>query len=1383
MLCPPIGHLCPRLLGYAFSVTLLQLLATAQAEAQAGAPQTAVEIPAPLQPWVPWVLHGQESRLCVDSQEGPLCHWSSLELSLEESGGQFTVTMYAEHPQWFPLPGSSEHFPQAVELDGRPAVVLAGPKTRVSAGAHRLSGRFSWNELPETLSVPARTGQLSLRVEGVPIARPRRDARGRLWLDSATDDSVREERLELDVQRHLADDLPLRITTRIALSVGGKAREVVLPPPQLKGTTLVAINSTLPTRLDANGRLHVQVFAGEHDIELTALAATPPDSLQPIDAPPPWPTEEIWVWAANPNLRRVELSGAPQVDPKRTELPARWHDLPTYVLDPNTTLQLETKRRGDAVPPPNQLHLRRQLWLDLDGSAITARDDIHGQLYRDSRLNLVQGNLGRVSLSGEDQLITRYEELEGIELRTPNLAMTAEWRMPHNNSPLPAVAWSVDMDSVDIGLHVPPGWALLDTRGVDEAQGTLLARWDLWSFFFVLLVALAAGKLRGALWGAVALVTLVLCTHEPGAPEWVWLWLLAALGLEELPLQGAAQRVTRAFLLAAVLATAAVVVPFVTQQIQQALYPQLAATHSPDNWGSAASRSFVAKPKLEMLDEAEELAEPAASLAPPGDSEAYMNEDEASGGAQPVRRRQASSSVKRKNLWSRQTLQQPPQAIVQTGPGIPAWRHHHYALQWSGPVHKGQTFQLLLVPPWINRCLGGLRVLLLAALLFGLLIPLRRLRPPAAASLLALPLLLNWGVPVQAQTPDPTLLEELRVRLTKPADCHPTCINTSSLQLELRRNELTALASVHAAALAAYRVPGPLSTWSPTTISVDGQAATRSTRLNDDSLLLRLEPGTHRVQLRGPLPETDALLLELGTAPMQVSVSAPDWEVDGLRPDGTAESTIRLRRKIARGQTADTQVSEQQLPAWLSIVRRFDFGVQFRVETTVERIGNAQTAILTHYPLLKGETVTDADIETTDQRALLRLPAGTQSLRFSSTLPQAERYRLETPANHPPGQSAFSETWELRCGSIYHCASEGLAPTSRSMDGLTLHTYHPYPGETLHWDVHPLAAAAGNSTTIDRAELTWTPGERMTRAELTLVARTSGGANLALTLPPEAELGVVFVDGATRPAQAEQGLLQLTLKPGAQDVRIPFQLPAGIRNHYQTPVLKIAGDLVNVTVKMQVPHNRWLLWVQGPAWGPAVLFWGYLFAMLLLALVLARIPHSPLSTYQWALLTLGLSQVGIGGVLLVVVWFFAVRLRGEHPPPGRLRFNVVQLLLLGLTGATAGVLVEAVRRGLVVQPDMQVSGSGSSNHQLIWYVDRVQNALPTPTLISIPLWTYRALMLLWALWLAVSALKWLRWGYDQFAQGGRFRRMARPQRKAAGAESPPTSVDPADPTT
>ncbi|MFM7975252.1 MAG: hypothetical protein ACKO8U_09290, partial [Pirellula sp.] len=45
---------------------------------------------------------------------------------------------------------------------------------------------------------------------------------------------------------------------------------------------------------------------------------------------------------------------------------------------------------------------------------------------------------------------------------------------------------------------------------------------------------------------------------------------------------------------------------------------------------------------------------------------------------------------------------------------------------------------------------------------------------------------------------------------------------------------------------------------------------------------------------------------------------------------------------------------------------------------------------------------------------------------------------------------------------------------------------------------------------------------------------------------------------------------------------------------------------------------------------------------------------------------------------------------------------------------------------------------------LNWFTPRSDRSLPQPWVLSVSIWYYRFLMLLWALWLANSLLQWLK---------------------------------------
>jgi hypothetical protein len=184
------------------------------------------------------------------------------------------------------------------------------------------------------------------------------------------------------------------------------------------------------------------------------------------------------------------------------------------------------------------------------------------------------------------------------------------------------------------------------------------------------------------------------------------------------------------------------------------------------------------------------------------------------------------------------------------------------------------------------------------------------------------------------------------------------------------------------------------------------------------------------------------------------------------------------------------------------------------------------------------------------------------------------------------------------------------------------------------------------------------------------------------------------------------------LPPGEHELNVGWQERGGLSAWFRTPRVLLNRELINAELSVHLPDERWLLAAGGPSWGPAILFWGHLVLVLLLAPLLARIPRSPLKAWQWALLALGLTQVPLPVAGFVFGWFFLMAFQDLVQPQRRWLVALRTLLLLGLTLAFLGCLFGAVYDSLLNTPDMEVAGGGSSERLLHWYVDRSAGALP-----------------------------------------------------------------------
>lgn len=1493
------------------SPRLLLVLAALVAGPAAAAPLAARDLPPALRDWLPWALQGQEARSCpreagADAQgETRHCVWPSrLELRAGKSGASFRFEVMVAGPAALvALPGEPGLWPQEVQADRQRLAVVeqqGRPAVRLEAGRHLIEGQIPWASMPPGLLLPQQLGVLAFWLDGAALERSA-DAEGRLWLMKARlDEAPSADTLSLHTARLIEDQVPLRLSTHYELAVAGRAREIVLPHALLPGLVAESLSSALPLRLREDGSLVLQARAGRWTVDLQARSSAPVQGLSLPAAPAAAAAsakaaattegeaapagEEIWAFAANNDVRLVSVEGAPAVDPKQTVMPQAWQVHPAYRMQPGMTLKLQQTRRGNPEPAPDALRLQRQLWLDFDGRGFTAQDRIQGQVSRSSRLELAEGGLlGRAAIDGVDQPITRMPERAaqgapgGFELRQGQANLSADSRWPAEGSGtalgLPASGWSADFKQLQTQLHLPPGWRLLHASGPDQLSSSWIARWTLWDFFFVLLSALAAGRLLGWRQGALLGAALLLSWHMDGAPRFLWLLWLGLLALNKAlraaaPLQQRLPRLQPGLHAAERLClglVALLLLPYAVAQVRLSLYPTLerpfqqVGLNSPER----ADSPVAAAAEAVIADEVAEVAAAAPAPAQEPDSNPYAS-----------RRILGSAKQMSAQQDGRRLQQMDPGARVQTGPGLPRWSWSVHALRWQGPVQAGQTLELYLLPPAGTAVLRlSSLLLMLAALLVlaragarggsagpapgsdastlateqmppdSLISTMSQAMPtagsagtapaaspaepavPAAgwrarlaawrghsrsepgawllAGALSLGLLGAPGsseasspataeAPSQAsqatesggpQPPSASLLEELRRRIQPAPECLPRCADLARLWLQAEGSRLQLRLEAHAQSELALPLPGQGSAWRPTQVLVDGRPA--ALRRDAQGLLwVALPAGVHQITMEGETASLSSLDLSLPMPVRELKTQLRGWSLSGLDARGLPSGALNLLRDSpepsATSSAASDRSAEQNgnprdaLPPFVRIVRELNLGLRWTVETRIERVAPSRAPLRVQLQLISGEAVNDPAVLVQDGVASVQLGAA-ESYAFSSNLGEAGELRLNAARS---GQQI--EQWSLSAGTQWHVLHSGLAPIQHQQDGQWQPLWQPWPGEQLQLKISRPLGLAGQTLTLDQVHRKLSPGARATDVELRAALRASLGGKHGLRLPDGAELLSVSLDGQVLPLRAEAGLLTLPITPGAHQLQLSWREPRGISTLFKTQGLALGAAGVNDALQIEVPGDRVALALGGPAIGPAVLFWGVLLVVAGLALLLGRLPALrglPMGSAGWLLLGLGLAPVSLAGLAAVVGWFLLLLARRRYGPGlGRTAFIALQLLLGFGALLVVLVLLHALQTGLLGRPDLLIQGNGSSAQLLNWYADRfsLEQGSSSAWLLSAPLWLYRLAMLLWALWLAASLLRWIQWGWEAYSTGGLWRerpvQAAKPGKAAQASE-------------
>lgn len=1336
-------------------------------------------IPEDLEPWVDWVRDRNPELACPEEARTRTrldCAWiRSIQVNHQQaptpiSNITLVVDVFAD--SMISLPFSESTKPQSVQVNQIDSPISGGngqPQLHLPAGHHIVSLVLQWNseESARFIDLPS-AGIVSYELNKVAVTTPLLTDQGtRLWLigqqenqENLASRDESNDAIDTKVFRYLIDDVPQQLITFVQLTVAGRARVVNLGKVLPDHFVSTRLNSQYPLMLDDRGTLVVQVRPGTNNVVIHSRSTELIDSVTVDNDNEYWPAEEIWGVQLNPHIRVVRLEAPRRTDLTQVDVPAALsrlaRQLNGFLLQPGETLSIVEEQQGNVNPKPPQLHITRELWLNFAGDSFVAVDSIESELFDNFRL-IARRDPGKIRVDGRDRLVTygdSQEETEpGINLTSnaQRINVVSKFERTHT---LFASGWDVDVESLNTTLHLPPGWQLFWAGGVDFVEETWLSQWDVWKLFLLLVLMVLVLRLGGVLWCCIVGVTIVLSHPFTLAISMSWT-AFAGIAL----LRSLTDNERWRLWLKQVLWCVFVVIAFTclatsTLLVRNAIYPQLSEQRI------ESFHAFeIQKLGIESMDERFRTLPSQYKVTDPpsaADEEVVMTTGSRMSGAQDLATVEGTEHVQnvlRTPINPMPDFSESRTINIQTGPGTPTWSGSAAMLGWNGNVRADQKVTLMLLPPWLTQIIAGVAaIFILTVLIYWLctLQPnLKRCLPSFLKPLsMILPCLLIFLVcrptDIQADFPDSTLLKELEQRLVHSADCDEECAYLERAVISIEQDELSIALRIHAEEYVAVPLPTANETWSLYDASIDDVPI--PLHREQDDLYTVLDAGIHDLVLKSNVTAVNRIEVTFPLLPSAFNIDADGWQSEGLIRNQLDGRQIALERtvKVLNDQVEDPALSigvGQPIQPYVAVHRQLILAYEPQLVSTVSRIAPYRGEFSVRIPLLDFEQVRDQSHNVEDREMVVTFGNYQDSYSWVSDLNLEEHVVLTAPP-----LKERSERWSLLSSEYWLYDHEGLTPIQSDQRTTT---FVPRSNESVALSFRQPRSIPGTTITVENARVRLTSKNRNTDAELSLKLYASQPGEFIVYLPDEVNIKAILANDDDLPIPITNKVL-LPVRTGTNDHRIKWEAVKQFGIFHTTPSIELGQESRNVYLSIQIPENRWLLFLGGPYQGPVTMYWLIAVVMILVGFMLTRLNRTPFSIADALILGLGAAITNVWVVGVVLVWMIGLWWRGQNNIQfdRKLVYRIQQIISVVVGLAAIALLITALVDALVSNPDMHIAGMSSTPTHLKWFSDEADLVLPTAWIITLPGWVYFVLILFWSLWLALALFKWTKTSWE-----------------------------------
>lgn len=1367
-------------------------------------------LPEALKGWDKWVMDGVLSDNCrysYNNKNKQFCFFlSELSLDISPKSLEFTqnVTLLADG--YVQIPGSVGSFPVKATVNNKDfPIILKGGKAYVNLeqGKYTIVGQIKSMEEIRNVIVPENAAILNVYKLGVEVKNPTVD-NGVLRLETKSTARGETDDLTVFVYRKIYDDIPLSMNVHLSLNVTGKERVENLGKIIPENFALVSINSNLSTYVHKNGDLMVEVKPGNNIVDISLRQISPSLDLKLDNSPV---EQEIWVFENDDTRRVIQVPVMLRsVQAQNTSLPQAWKRLPAYEVSKGNKFTLK------AIPfdknRPDSLRLQRDIKLAFAGDLYSISDNISGTFYDDERLSVVSPlTFYSSSINGEPQAITSTKDNpdSGIEIRKGSANIQNILRVENSNKNIPAAGYNKIFDSVTWNLQLAPGYKLFYASGADSVSNSWISNWNLMSVFLVALLTVSVYHLFGFWKALVAAGAFVLICPVFFAFIAISFIICGVIFIqrhieEDKKVQKFLSFIKYSLCLFLLIASFA----FAVNHLRQAMYPGLESVSMTFlmnfidyrflaifylvsvvvymfyNVYKNPQRSMTRKVVYTILFFLFIGFSGIVSIAGyflsygyfPDRYDTFYEESvdtfrsssvKEVAYAAPSVAKMKSSSLLDKGYAKYQSLNA-IKNIAQTGVGFPSWTDYKNksTLYINGPVDSGDIFSLYLISPTINVILSFMRVILGFVVLYWLLdkrvimrnINLKNISQKLAV--LAFVFLLFNPLSARAEAgsiPSDSMLKELETKLNRNyiPSCIPDCISIPEASLTQSNKELVLSFKVYSND---DNLVLPLPTIKSAGVGYAKLQKLIKNGVNADIvsenniLYVPIDKNTNIFELYYELDDSSNSFIFSSYIPINyIETNLSDFSLSAMGDNNQKLQNFQINRVKKNEDSVIVQekeeVSRLEPETYFIVYRTFDISSIWEVKTKIVRINNLTEVSSFNLPTLSGEKILTTDGVLLKDGVRLSFSPNEKEKELVSIVPVEQDITLKSPQ----ATMGYKEIWKFKIDNIWSFKYDGVTQSSSNNQYIT---FNPYYGEVLNMSIVAPNSVDGYVVTIDDVNQDTSLGRDVLETNISLKLRASESGVHDIVLPENTSIKSLTVGGKTYPITINDNVFTIPVVQGVNNISFTAETKEAIGNVISIPEYDLNAPMVDIKQSVKVPYKKWILYIDGPVKGTAVLFWSMLPVWLIAALALSCFKFMPLKFIHWFVLLLGLSQTSLIFTIIIVLWFALIGLKSKLGAKSSIE-KILQVAIPLLTLAFIYSLFRGVYSGLLGNWNMNIQGyrsylsSGFAN--LGWYQDISMGKLPTPKVFTLPIAIYRTIMVLWSIWLSVYFVRWARWGF------------------------------------